>query len=167
MPTAHDQFIAASVHFLRWNLERIATCLATLTEAQVWLRPNEHSNSIGNQLLHLNGNVTQWLLNGIGGQRDVRKRDAEFAATGGTDKATLFSQLANTIKQGVQVLEVSSPDTLLPERPVQAYVHDGHYIILHVVEHLSYHTGQIIFYTKLLVDRDLHLYGTEDLNRTN
>lgn len=167
MPTGHEQFISASLHFLRWNLERIATCLATLTEEQVWQRPNQHSNSIGNQLLHLDGNINQWLLNGIGGRHDGRQREAEFAATGGVAKDALFDQLAQTINACTTLLAGTSVEALLPERPVQAYVHDGYYIILHVVEHLSYHTGQIIFYTKQLVDRDLRLYGTEDLNQTN
>ncbi len=167
MDTTHTQFTQAAVHFLRWNLERITVCLGELTEQEVWQRPNGSSNSVGNQLLHLSGNIRQWIHNGIGQLPDVRERDTEFAATNGPTGQELLAELAEVIGTAVAIIEQQEASSLHPERPVQAYVHDGNYIILHVVEHFSYHTGQIIFWTKLLRDRDLHLYGTENLNQTN
>ena len=167
MDTTHTQFTQAAVHFLRWNLERITVCLDELTEREVWQRPNDHSNSVGNQLLHLCGNMRQWIHNGIGQLPDVRQRDSEFTATGGLTKQQLLTELRETISTAVAIIEQQDAASLRPERPVQAYVHDGNFIILHVVEHLSYHTGQIIFWTKLLRDKDLNLYGGDNLNQTN
>ena len=167
MDTTHIQFTRSAVHFLRWNLERITVCLDEITDREVWQRPNVNSNSVGNQLLHLSGNIRQWIHNGIGQLPDVRHRDTEFAATGGSTKQQLLTELGEVIGTAVAIIEQQDAASLLPERPVQAYVHDGNFIILHVVEHLSYHTGQIIFWTKLLRNKDLNLYGKEDLNQTN
>ena len=167
MDPTHTQFTQAAGHFLRWNLERITACLQELSEAEVWQRPNGSSNSVGNQLLHLSGNIRQWIHSGIGQLPDRRQRDAEFAALSGPPKAELLAELSGVIHGAVTIIEQQAPSDLTPERPVQAYVHDGNYIMLHVVEHLSYHTGQIIFWTKLLRDKDLYLYGSEDLNQTN
>ena len=167
MDTTHSQFTQAAVYFLRWNLERITVCLGELAEREVWQRPNDNSNSVGNQLLHLCGNIRQWMHNGIGGLPDVRQRDSEFTATGGFTKQQLLAELGEVIGTAAAIIEQQDAASLHPERPVQAYVHDGNFIILHVVEHLSYHTGQIIFWTKLLRDKDLNLYGNDDLSQTN
>lgn len=167
MSTVSQQLLDSSIHFFRWNLERITTCLSELSEDEIWQRPNGSSNSVGNQLLHLSGNIRQWILNGLGGRADVRVRDEEFTTTSGYSKAQLLELLNETIQQSIDLLEGLREADLLPERPVQAYVHDGTFILVHVIEHLSYHTGQIIFWTKLLRDKDLRLYGTEDLNQTN
>ena len=67
-------------------LPRIEICLNKLSEEQVWWRPNKESNSIGNLILHLEGNVRQWILTGIGGEADNRKRDSEFFVEGGVTK---------------------------------------------------------------------------------
>lgn len=149
----------AAQYFLDWNLERIEGCLEVLTEEQVWLRPNENSNSVGNQILHLTGNIRQWVIAGLDGAEDVRSRDAEFATRGGIPKAELLERLAATIREAKAVIRARSEEELLRKRPVQAYVHDGVFIILHVTEHLSYHTGQIIFWTKALRNVDLDFYG--------
>ena len=167
MDTTHTQFTRSALHFLHWNLERITVCLGELTEQEVWQRPNGNSNSVGNQLLHLSGNIRQWVHTGLGQLPDVRQRDSEFAATGGPTKLALLSDLIEVVNTAVTIIEQQDASSLQPERPVQAYVHDGNYIILHVIEHLSYHTGQIIFWTKLLRDKDLNLYGSDNLNQTN
>ena len=154
----------SSIYFFEWNLERVARCLEELSEDQVWERPNGSSNSVGNQLLHLCGNLRQWVLSGLGGRADLRERDAEFAATGGNTKAELFAEFNRVIADCVAEIEQLTEAGILPERPVQAYVHDGTFVLMHVTEHLSYHVGQVVFWTKLLVDRDLDMYGGDDLN---
>ena len=163
-----QQFISASTHFLHWNLERIERCLAELTEEEVWHRPGERSNSVAIQLLHLTGNIRQWIMSGIAGQPDGRQRAAEFAPSSVRQrKAQLLAALKQTVAAAVAAIENSTAATLAVERPVQAYVHDGVFIVLHVVEHMSYHTGQIIFWTKQLRDKDLQFYVGDDLDRTN
>jgi len=157
-------FKSSAHYFFEWNLERIERCLKEITEDQLWARPNANSNSIGNQLLHLEGNIRQWIVAGVGGQPDLRKRDDEFAATGGISSDDLLAKLSAAIHEAQLVISDLSAEDMTRERPVQAYVHDATFIVMHVVEHLSYHTGQIIFQTKALRDLDLDLYGGVDLN---
>lgn len=152
-------------YFFDWNLERIERCLKELSEDQLWARPNANSNSIGNQLLHLEGNIRQWIVAGLGEQTDVRVRDAEFAATGGPTAAELLAQLSSAVHEAKAVISSLSQEEMTRDRPVQAYVHDATFIVMHVVEHLSYHTGQIIYQTKALRDLDLDFYGDVDLNQ--
>lgn len=154
-------------HFFDWNLERIDRCLGELTENEIWLRPNGNSLSIGNQLLHLNGNIRQWILTGLGGEPDLRARDEEFAASGGISRAILLQELTATVTAAKAVINGLSEKDVVTERPVQAFTHDGMFILIHVTEHLSYHTGQIIFWTKALKDLDLDLYGGIDLGSVN
>jgi uncharacterized damage-inducible protein DinB len=124
----------------------------------VWWRPNESSNSIGNLILHLNGNVRQWILTGLGGQEDDRRRQQEF------DERTQVSidQLSNTLDQTMQalipVIDNVSPDDLLRKRDVQTFEETGMTILIHVTEHFSYHTGQIAWITKMLTAKDLGFY---------
>lgn len=160
-------FKSSAIYFLDWNLERITRCLAELTEEQIWLRPNGNSNSIGNQLLHLEGNIRQWAVHGLGGASDTRTRSAEFAATGGQQKAVLLESLSAAIKGAKAAITNLTEAEMARERRVQAYVHDGTFILMHVVEHLSYHTGQIIFWTKAMQDLDLDFYGGVDLGAKN
>jgi uncharacterized damage-inducible protein DinB len=155
-----------TTHFLTWNLERIGRCFDELTEAQVWERPNASSNSVGNQVLHLCGNISQWILTGLGGASDIRLRDEEFAAAGGFSKDQLLARLTEVITEGIAVINDVQEEDLIRVRPVQAYQHDGVFILMHVVEHLSYHTGQIIFWTKALKDIDLDLYAGDALEST-
>ncbi|SEQ92589.1 DinB family protein [Neolewinella agarilytica] len=157
-------FKSSAHYFFDWNLERIERCLKELTEDQLWARPNANSNSIGNQLLHLEGNIRQWIVAGLGKQEDVRVRDAEFAAVNGPTADILLDQLSTVIQEAKTIISSLSPEEMTQERPVQAYVHDATFIVMHVVEHLSYHTGQIIYQTKALRDLDLDFYGDVDLN---
>ncbi|WP_020567910.1 DinB family protein [Neolewinella persica] len=157
---------STSIHFLNWNLERIGRCLDELTEEQVWLRPNGSSNSVGNQVLHLCGNISQWMLTGLGDAPDHRERDMEFAAAGGFSKEQLSARLTGAIAESITVITGLKEEDITRIRPVQAYQHDGLFILIHVVEHLSYHTGQIIFWTKALKDVDLDLYGGDALDST-
>lgn len=160
------QIKSSATHFLNWNLERIGRCLDELTEAQVWQRPNSSSNSVGNQLLHLCGNISQWILTGLGDAPDLRHREEEFSASGGVDKAELFFCLTRVVRESIAIIEELRGEDLVKVREVQAYRHDGVFILMHVVEHFSYHTGQIIFWTKVLKDIDLDLYAGDDLNAT-
>jgi len=160
------QLKSTSTYFLNWNLERIGRCLDELTEDQVWQRPNVSSNSVGNQVLHLCGNISQWILAGLGKAPDIRQRDEEFATLGGYSKEVLLARLTEVITKSIAVINGLKEEEMIRVRPVQAYEHDGTFIIMHVVEHLSYHTGQIIFWTKALKNIDLDFYAADDLNTT-
>ena len=60
------------------GIHRIIICLEKLSEEQIHYRPNANSNSINNQILHLDGNVRQWLIATFTKQNDTRERESEF-----------------------------------------------------------------------------------------
>ena len=162
-----SDFKTQSLHYLHLNTPRIEKCLGLLSEVEVWQRPNAASNSVGNLILHLCGNIRQYIISGLGQQPDTRKRDAEFAANEGFTKQELLRKLTDTVVEAATVIELADDNDLLTERKVQGYTLTGIGIIIHVVEHYSYHTGQIAFWTKLLQDEDLGFYGDQDLNVRN
>ena len=149
------------------SLRMIAKCFASLTEADIWSRPNGHSNSIGNLILHLKGNITQYGIAAMKGLKDNRERDAEFEITAGFSKDDLLQLLKETVEKAKKSLSDSTPEELLRYREVQGFRFSGMGIMLHVVEHLSYHTGQIAFWTKSLKNKDLGFYEGIDLNTKN
>lgn len=148
------------------NPPRILQCMGELTEAEIWLRPNPMSNSVGNLVLHLCGNIQQYVNASLGRRPDNRVRDAEFAATGGLDKLALQQLLETTMTTALETIRQTSDAELMRVRSVQGFQLSGIGICVHVCEHLSYHTGQIAFWTKLLKQIDLAFYGGQNLNVT-
>ena len=143
-------------------LPKIERCLALLTDEQIWWRPNPESNSIGNLLLHLSGNVRQWIVAGLGGSHDARDRDAEFAQREIISRADLSARLRDTLRDADAALAALNPDRLLNPCKIQGLEVTTLYAMLHVVEHFSMHTGQIILMSKMLAQADLRLYDFED-----
>jgi len=162
-----EELRAQIIFHLEENTPRIEKCLDELTEAEVWQRPNPASNSIGNLILHLCGNITQYAISSLGNRPDARDRDAEFAAAGGFTKAELLARLRATVALAVDVIREADEAELLRVRAVQGFRKSGIGIIVHVCEHYSYHTGQIAFWTKLLKNKDLGFYAGLDLNVKN
>jgi uncharacterized damage-inducible protein DinB len=158
MDSCERIFLDHSARKLRQHAGRIEDCLGRLTQEQVWARATENENAIGNLVLHLCGNVRQWIVSGVGGQADVRQRDAEFAARGDVKVADLAAHLRGLVDEAVAVIEPLPSNRLAEQLTVQGY----HLTILEavysVVEHFSGHTGQIIFATKLLTGEDLKYY---------
>lgn len=148
-------------------LPRIARCLEELSDEEVWGRPNEQSNSVGNLLLHLTGNVRQWIVSGLGGAPDRRDRPAEFAARGPIPKADLRRDLEAAVREAVEVVERLPAAALLERRTVQGFSETVLGILIHVIEHFSYHTGQIAYFTKARRGIDLGFYRGVDLTRRN
>src|SRR5438093_5899306 len=107
-------FIAQSRSLLSEDyLPKIERCLALISDEQVWWRANEQSNSVGNLLLHLSGNVRQWIVCGLGGADDKRNRDSEFAQREMIPRSETFGRLKQTVEDAVEVLAHLNPDTLL------------------------------------------------------
>src|SRR6187431_3136021 len=140
------------------SLPRILQCLELLNNDQVWWRPNEESNSIGNLVLHLCGNVSQWIYSGLGGYPDNRKRQAEFDERAIIERNELHALLIHTMEKVKPVIQKVTLDQLLQKRPVQTFEETGLSILVHVTEHFSYHTGQIAYITKMLTDSPLGFY---------
>jgi uncharacterized damage-inducible protein DinB len=151
------EFLRVSCAQLTQLYGRIETCAGKLTPEQIWTRGAEHENAIGNLMLHLAGNVRQWIICGVGGAEDRRDRDSEFDARSGADS---LERLRGTVSEAVEVLTALPHSRLAERRTIQK-----HYevtvleAIYHVVEHFSMHTGQIIFATKLLTGSDLAFYA--------
>jgi uncharacterized damage-inducible protein DinB len=134
---------------------RIIRCLKLLSEEEIWWRPNRASNSVGNLVLHLQGNVRQWIISGLGRQPDQRDRDREFAEIGPMPRRTLLVGLRKTIKEADEVMATLSPSDLMRMFSIQGYNVTGLEAIGHVAEHFAFHAGQIIFVTKLKCGKDL------------
>ena len=129
-------------------LPRIEKAVEGVSTANVWWRANPQSNSIGNLLLHLNGNVRQWIISGLGGEKDARNRQREFDAQIGADAPELLRELRATLEAADRVLANIDPSTLLERRRIQSYDVTVMQAIYAVVEHFSMHTGQIILLAK-------------------
>jgi uncharacterized damage-inducible protein DinB len=143
---------------------RLREAVAPLSEEQVWWRPNEASNSIGNLMLHLNGNVGQWLVASFNREEDRRDRPAEFAAHGGLTATELLERLGATLAEAGRVLARLTGEELLAPYEIQGYHVRGLDAVYQVVEHFGLHYGQIIYVAKSLSGRDLGFY--KELSKT-
>jgi uncharacterized damage-inducible protein DinB len=145
-------------HFAEDFLPKIERCLEMLSDEQIWWRPNPESNSIGNLLLHLSGNVRQWIVSGLGGASDARNRDAEFAERAIVPRDELLARLKQTLSEADSALATFDGERLLERMQIQGCDVTALEAILHVVEHFSMHTGQIILMSKIFAEVDLGFY---------
>ena len=156
-----DEFKSYSQSKLHDSLAQIEKCLNLLTLEQIWHRPNEVSNAIGNLVIHLNGNVRQWIVNSLGGVPFDRDRPAEFAQRDPLPTDDIFGNLKETVQQACHVIAELTEQQLLDKVTVQRYEVSGLAAVIHVVEHFSLHTGQVVYATKLLINQDLSLYDSQ------
>jgi uncharacterized damage-inducible protein DinB len=161
-PDVSRSFVAHSRTNLSAELlPRIERCLAKLSDQELWWRPNAESNSVGNLVLHLSGNVRQWIISGVGGAVDERDRQREFDERGPLPSDEVWSRLKTTVEEADRVLAGLDPATLLERRRIQGFDVTILEAIYHVVEHFSMHTGQIILLTKMRAG-DLGFYEVVD-----
>ena len=174
-----DETLAAGRGFLRQArfrlredyLFKISRALAVLNDRQVWQRPNATSNSIGNLLLHLAGNLRQWIVSGVGGVTDVRERDQEFAARESLTKDELLIRLAEVIDDADKILakledEIAATGSDQPLQNLilpQGYQQTTLDAVFHAVEHFSYHTGQVILLAKWQAEGEIRFYNEREL----
>ena len=167
MAGAETEFLRVSAERLQEYCGKIDDCLAKLTPEQVWTRGSANENAVGNLVLHLCGNVTQWIGSGVAGRPDARERSAEFAAQGGVTPEELSARLYRVVDDACSVI-LGVPAARLTER-IRPQNYDVTVLeaIYHVVEHFGMHAGQILFATKLMTKADLgyykHLGSTERL----
>jgi hypothetical protein len=150
-------FLEHSVRKLEQMQSYTHACFDRLTEEQVWHRGGEHENALGNLILHLCGNMRQWILFGVAKQPDVRMRDAEFATGGDMTREHLLALFDGTLAECSAVI-ANLPAERLTERTNPQHgevsVLDA---IYQVVGHVQQHVGQIIWATKRMVGTDLDL----------
>ncbi|HEY3132371.1 MAG TPA: DinB family protein [Acidobacteriota bacterium] len=154
-----DAFIESARHFLSKDyFPKIEKCLELLRDDDVWWRAHETDNSVGNLMLHLAGNVRQWIVSGIGGAADKRVRQKEFDQREALSKTELLARLRAAVDDADGVLASIDTAELLKPRFIQFTQQTPLQAIFHVVEHFGYHTGQIVYITKLRAGKDLGFY---------
>lgn len=131
--------------------------MAQLTDEDVWIRSNDASNSIGNLVLHLSGNVQQWIIGGVGNLPYTRDREHEFGERGGFTREQLLARLKETLANADQVLANVDPNSLLERKEIQGNDVTVMQAILRIVQHFGLHTGQIMLLTKQRTGEDLKL----------
>ncbi len=128
---------------------RITHCLSQLSDAQVWWRPRPELNAIGNLLLHLRGNLGQWIVAGAGGRPFQRDRPAEFAEKGSIGRADAEAMLSEMVNESADVLASIPAESLLDRRRVQGHETTILGAILHATRHFEGHAQEIILLTRL------------------
>jgi len=171
--TFHDRTISQALiaecerRLFDESVPRLKKCLSLLNEEDIWFRPNAETVSVGNLILHLCGNVRQWLISALGGNPDNRQRDAEFSEQGPIPVTDLLQKLTILEADSLEVLQHLNDSALVKNYTVQGFEESGVSILVHVIEHFSYHTGQISYYTKTRKAVDLNYYGGADLMQKN
>jgi len=162
-----EELVKNALYRLDESTRMVQKSLVEITEQELWLKPNESLNSIANLILHLCGNITQYIISSLGETEDVRNRDLEFLANANGNKSELLGKLEETVETAKRVIFDATQEQLLKVRSVQGFSFSGIGVIIHAVEHYSYHTGQIAFWTKQLKNKDLGFYEGRDLNIKN
>ncbi|MFK7813479.1 MAG: DinB family protein [Maribacter sp.] len=162
-----EELVKNALYRMDESTRMIQKSLAEISEEELWLKPNESLNSIANLILHLCGNITQYIISSLGETDDVRNRDSEFSTTIGLSKSDVFKKLEDTVDTAKRVIFDTNLDQLLKIRSVQGFSFSGVGVIMHAVEHYSYHTGQIAFWVKQLKNKDLGFYDGIDLKIKN
>ena len=152
---------------MRENTQKVMTCMGFFDDVTIWDRANPNTLSMANQLLHLSGNITQYILSGLAGKPDERQRDLEFSVTEGWTKEAVQTRFLGVITEAIRTIENSSDEELLRQREVQGFTLSGIGIIMHVVEHYSYHTGQVVAWTRQRENRAMGFYDGINLSAKN
>lgn len=148
------------------SMARICQCLDTLNHEEIWYKHNQNTNSIGNLVLHLCGNVKQYIISGLGRMPDTRDRDNEFLAVHSYSAEELKERIVAVLTEADRVVSNLQNQQFIKKVTIQGFKHNYVSTIVHVIEHLSYHVGQITFYTKYIKDIDTGYYSGLDLNIT-
>jgi len=158
-PDLSDIFVARSRGYLGDEYRvKIRRAVEALPPDALWWRPHDQANSAGNLLLHLAGNVRQWIVSGVGGAPDARWRAGEFEARGGEDAAALLARLDATLDEADAVLAALTPQRLAERVTIQGRDVTVLDAVYHVVEHFALHLGQLILLAKQLAPGSVRFY---------
>lgn len=157
-------FSNAVIDHLDTIAKRLFVCLESIDDDKLWVDFSPNLTSPGNLILHLVGNLNQYVLKAIGGKTYIRQREKEFSDKPGISKAILRTLLEKTVKDCIAVITALSEEQLTRVYTVQGFEHSGYSILVHVTEHISHHTGQFTWFCKYLFSADPDYYKGHDLN---
>jgi uncharacterized damage-inducible protein DinB len=167
-----DLFLSRTSEYLGHTYpERLTTALAVLPEGDLWWQPHPGALSVGTILMHLEGNVRQWILSGVGSEPDARERAREFAnkhrGEESGERGELLEQLRTTIRAATELLASLREDSLQADLRIQGFEVTGLEAIYHVVEHFSWHVGQAVWIAKARagIDHGIAFYDEDRVNR--
>jgi hypothetical protein len=141
--------LAESRGTLQNALEKIEHCLDQLADADLWWRPHESHNSIQNIIIHLCGNLRQWIVHGVGAAPDDRNRPAEFADRRPIPKFELIGELRSAVAESVAAIQSCPESSLLERRRIQGFETTVLGALFDSVSHFVGHTHQIVYVTRL------------------
>lgn len=145
----------------------IEKCFSMLSEDIIWSRLNEYVNPVGVQVVHVCGNMHQYILSGLAKTPDHRNRDAEFEIKQDWKKEELLQLLNSTIENVCKIIAQTTEQSLMENYQVQGFHMDGWGLIQHVTQHFCYHCGQIALLTKFYTNQETLFYDGIDLNLLN
>lgn len=146
------------------SYSRVFKCLSLLNEEQLWKQFNPTVPAVGSLILHICGNARQWILTGLGDQLDNRQRDKEFDIHTNIKKTDLIFLMEN-LRVNLNQCLCEIPESKMHQiHEVQGFRESGFSVVVHVIEHVSYHTGQITTLTKLQTSKETNFYGDKDLD---
>lgn len=157
-------FCASINEHLNTIAERLIICLDAVYDENLWTDFAPNLSSPGNLVLHLIGNLNQYVIKGLGGKNFFRNRAKEFSDKPGLNKDQLKKMFTTTIRECRAVVASLSDEQLSWVYKVQGFEHSGYGILIHVTEHLSHHTGQFTWFCKYLFGSDTDFYKGRDLN---
>jgi hypothetical protein len=129
---------------------QIRQSIQQLSDEELWWRPNQESNSVGNLILHLSGSIRNYLCRSIGGFDYTRDRAAEFTERGPIPREQLLAIFDQMVEQATATLESFETSRFFGGTEEPDYYPNLFDQICGVLTHLSLHTGQIIYVTKML-----------------
>ncbi len=153
------EFVRVARQQLKQDCDRVQVCLEKLSPDQIWHRDSDIENSVGNLVLHIGGNLRQWIVSGVGGAEDRRDRDWEFATRDPLPAGELLERLEAAVNAADDVLSALPADRLLEVRRIQVYEVTVLHAVIHVLAHFAGHVGQIIWATKRFTRKDLGFYN--------
>ena len=152
--------VGKACSLLRQAMLKVEHCCRQLTAGQIWTRPSPGMNSVGNLLLHVDGNLRQWALSGLGGQPDSRDRQAEFSAEVSTGAEVLLERLRQTVDEATSLFARLDHDALTRTYQIQGFECSGLAAMFHTSSHLVGHTHQIIQLTRLQLGANYEFHWT-------
>ena len=160
------EFADCAARKIEQDFRQIARCVGLLTIEEAWSRPNERCNSVANLVLHLTGNMRQWIIGGLGDDPTPRDRPAEFAARDPAPAAPILAAFEHVVQRSTAILRSMTTERLARRYTIQGYDVTGVLAAFHVAEHVSFHCGQIVHITKIIRNVDLSLYDAQGRTAT-